>query len=139
MVDDKDDEQEYTLKPPKKRMSTTGKIGLTALVLAGATIVAWPFLPGSGITTTTVETSQPEEFQDGDGSGFGAITVKDAPAAPTRERPVFDPGFKPLHHERKVNFFNFSPSGFLDFITSQKKKLRVFPPVWQGLKRCFTL
>lgn len=89
---DKQDEQEYTLKPKKKGMSLAGKVGLTTLVAAGAGIVAWPYLPTDGLTTA-IETSQSEEFQDpADGDGFGRITVQDTPAAPQTQVPVFDPG-----------------------------------------------
>ena len=85
------DEKDYVINR-RRRMSTGAKVGVSALVLGGLAVVVYPYLQPSDLMRT-VETSQPDEFQDpDDGSGFGPIRPDDTPPEEPIRAPQFDPG-----------------------------------------------
>ena len=85
-----EDRKPYVIRR-KRGMSIGAKAGVSALVLGGLAVVAYPYLP---IFThvTTVETSRPNEFQNPEGgSSFGSIR----PTETVREEPIRAPQFDP--------------------------------------------
>ncbi len=65
---------EYRIDPPRRRMSGGSAFIVSAMVIGGLALVAWPYLTGE--ETISIETSETEEFQEADDDrGFGDMDL----------------------------------------------------------------